>query len=94
VSVYELAPGKKYLEKFDNKAAKFISPIKRERENAGRLVLKKGKAYVIIPSCETPDTLGEVFLSIYCKCELRDIDIKRVFHPDEIAACRKAGVTD
>ena len=57
--------------------------MKRERENAGRLKLKAGKAYVIIPSCESPETEGEVYLSLYVNCALRDIEIKRVFHPDD-----------
>jgi len=83
VSVFRLEEGQQYLDKFNKKAVEFISPVKRERENAGRLMLKAGQSYVIIPSCETPDTTGEVYLSLYCKCELRDIDIKRVFHPDD-----------
>lgn len=68
---------------FDKKASKFISPVKRERENAGRMTLEANQAYVIIPSCETPGTEGEVFMSIYVNVPLRDISIKRVFHPDD-----------
>jgi hypothetical protein len=83
VSVFRLNEGEGYLEAFDKKKSVCISPVKRERENAGRLELKKGQAYVIVPSCETQGTIGDLFLSIYVNCPLRDVQIKRVFHPDD-----------
>ena len=83
VSVFKLPDGKDYLEKFDKGRTAYISPVKRERENAGRINLKAGQAYVIVPSCETPGTEGEVYLSIYLNCNLRDVCVKRVFLPDQ-----------
>ena len=38
---------------------------------------------MIVPSCEKPGTVGEVFLSVYFNCNLRDMCIKRVFHPSD-----------
>ena len=73
VSVFKLEEGETVLPQFDKKKAEYISPVKRERENAGRLDLKKNQGYVIIPSCETPGTTGDLFLSIYVNCALRDI---------------------
>ena len=83
VSVFKLEEGQTHLPKFDKKAIQYISPVKRERDNSGRLKLKAGQAYVIIPSCEAEKTLGEVYVSIYVNCALRDVQIKRVFHPDD-----------
>ena len=80
VSVFRINKSDGYLKKFDKSAVEFISPVKRERENAGRLNLKAGQTYVIIPSCETPETTGDLFMSIYLNCALRDVMIKRVFH--------------
>ena len=83
VAVFRLDGDETVLTQFDKKKAEYISPVKRERENAGRLHLKKDQGYVIIPSCETPGTTGDLFLSIYVNCALRDVQIKRVFHPDD-----------
>ena len=83
VGVFKLPPETQYLEKFDKKASHYISPVKRERENACRMDLKKDQTYIIIPSCESPGQTGEVYISIYINCRLRDVEIKRVFHPDD-----------
>lgn len=58
----------------------FCSPIKRERENSGRITLKKGKRYVIVCSTEKAGKRGEFFLSVYFNQRLRDMEVKRVFH--------------
>ena len=68
---------------FDKKNIAFMSPVRRERENGGRLSLKANQGYVIVPSCKEESTTGEVFLSIYIDCSLRDICIKRVFAPNQ-----------
>ena len=83
VSVFTVPEGVEHLQRFEKKSAVFISPVKRERENAGRLKLKAGQGYVIIPSCDAPGTEGEVYLSVYLSCALRDASIKRVFHPQD-----------
>jgi hypothetical protein len=36
---------------------------------------------VIVPSLEKAGATGEFYLSIYFDQNLRDVDIKRVFHP-------------
>ena len=81
VSVFRLPEGQEHLQKFDKKLSEYISPVKRERDNAGRLQLTAGQAYVIVPSCETQGTEGELYMSLYLSCNLRDVCVKRVFHP-------------
>jgi hypothetical protein len=71
------------LAKFEKDQVVYISPVKRERENAGRLKLKAGQAYVLIPSCDAPETVGEVYLSVYVDCPLRDVLVQRVFHHND-----------
>lgn len=81
VSVFRLQFGDKYLKAFDKNSKVYISPIKRERENSGRVSLKGGETYVIVPSTEMPGITGEVFISIYINQFARDVEIKRIFHP-------------
>jgi len=66
---------------FDKERLVYLSPIKRERENSGRCTLKGGKQYVIVCSTEMPKVKGRFFLSVYFNQALRDVNIKRVFHP-------------
>ena len=61
----------------------FCSPIKRERENTGRVQLLAGQSYVIVCSTEFPKKTGKFFLSVYFDQRLRDVAIKRVFHPED-----------
>lgn len=63
----------------DPKKLVYLTPIKRERENSGRMQLKAGQTYIIVASTEAASTLGEFFLSIYFSIELRDVEVKRVF---------------
>ena len=58
-----------------------MTPIKRERENSGRCNLKGGETYVLIPSAEIQGKKGVFYLSAYFNKRLRDVEIKRVFHP-------------
>ena len=58
-----------------------MTPIKRERENSGRCLLKGGKTYVIVPSTEKAGKKGAFYLSAYFNQRLRDVEIERVFHP-------------
>lgn len=80
-SVFRLQFGERYLKAFDKNAKVYISPIKRERENSGRVSLKGGESYVIIPSTEMKGITGEVFVSLYFNQFARDVEVKRVFHP-------------
>jgi hypothetical protein len=73
----------KYLEAFDKESITYLSPIKRERENSGRCDLKAGQAYVIVCSTEIQGIKGEFHLSLYFDQFLRDVDVKRVFHPED-----------
>ena len=81
--VFELTGKNRYLKEFDKKNIKYLSPIKRERENSGRCHLDAGKTYVIVPSTEIRGKTGEVYISIYVDQPLRDVEIKRVFHPND-----------
>ena len=83
VAVFRLPYGATYLTAFDKNAITYLSPIKRERENPGRCQLKGGETYVIVPSTEIAGKQGEVYISLYCNLALRDIEIKRVFHPSD-----------
>ena len=60
-----------------------MSPIKRERENSGRCRLRAGEQYVIVCSTEVANRRGEFFLSVYFNQRLRDVEIKRIFHPHD-----------
>ena len=82
-AVFKLPFGERYLKAFDKNSIMYLSPIKRERENPGRCHLEGGETYVIVPSCEIAGKQGEVYLSIYVDQPLRDIEIKRVFHPSD-----------
>ena len=58
-----------------------MSPIKRERENVGRVKLKAGESYVIVCATEKKNKKGVFYLSVYFNQRLRDVECKRVFHP-------------
>jgi hypothetical protein len=58
-----------------------MSPIKLEKENAGRCKLKAAHNYVIIPSLEKAGARNEFNLSVYFDQPLRNVNCKRVFHP-------------
>ncbi len=58
-----------------------MSPIKRERENSGRVTLEAGCTYAIVCSTELAGSSGEFFLSLYFDQQLRDVEVKRAFHP-------------
>lgn len=81
VAVFRLDEGERHLTSFDKDRIVFMSPIKCERENTGRVQLQAGSIYIIIPSTEKPGKEGVVYLSIYVNQYLRDVEIKRVFHP-------------
>jgi hypothetical protein len=42
-----------------------MTPVKRERENSGRLTLEAGSSYVVVCSTELAGSTGEFFLSVY-----------------------------
>jgi hypothetical protein len=64
------------------------TPVKRERDNTGRCYLKKGFQYVIVCSPEKPKARGKFFLSVYFDQRLRDVDIKRIFHPEDLNSAK------
>lgn len=80
-SVFELPEGFEYLESFDKEQLRFLTPIKREKENSGRVNLKAETSYVFVPSLEIAGHKGDFFLSVYFNQAMRDVNIKRVFHP-------------
>jgi hypothetical protein len=83
VAVFKLDYGETYLKDFDKNKLVYLSPIKRERENTGRIVLKAKESYVIVPSCEIAGTTGDVYISIYLSKSMREVDCRRVFHPED-----------
>lgn len=74
-----------YLKSFtkDPNSLVFMSPIKRERENSGRIKLKAGEQYIVVCTAENPGTRSSFHLSCYFDQRLRDVEIKRVFHPND-----------
>ena len=82
-SVFHLEYGKRHLDHFDRNKLTLLTPVKRERENSGRCHLKGGETYVIVPCTELPNKEGEFYVSIYVDQPLRDVEIKRVFHPND-----------
>jgi len=77
-----------YLKYFDKDNLVFCSPIKQERENTGRALLKKGEQYVIVCATESSKKRGKFYLSVYFNQALRDVDIRRVFHPDDLNSAK------
>lgn len=65
LAIFRVDPGDAYLKAFDKNRMVFLSPVKRERENSGRVKLKGGETYIAVPSCEVAGTLGDVFLNVY-----------------------------
>lgn len=79
--MFKLDKNEMQLNAFDKQKLVFNTPIKLERENAGRCKLQKGNTYVIIPSLEKAGHTGEFFLSVYFDQPLRNVNCKRIFHP-------------
>ena len=82
-AVFELPPYQDYLKAFDKDQLVLMTPIKSDRENSGRCQLAAGKSYVIIASTEITGKCGQFFLSLYFNQRLRDVDCRRVFHPQD-----------
>ena len=49
----------------------------------GRCRLQKNKTYVIVCSLERAGRRGEFYLSVYFDQPLRNVNCKRVFHPED-----------
>lgn len=81
VAIFKLDDSQNYLEAFDKEKLVFLSPVKMERENTGRCILKAGERYVFVCSTEIPQKTGQFYLSIYFNQSLRFMNLKRVFHP-------------
>ena len=78
-----MAKGAKHFEAFNKEDLVFMTPIKLEKENAGRCVLKAEHDYVIVCSLEKPGAKGDFYLSVYFDQPLRNVNCKRVFHHDD-----------
>ena len=76
-------PGETYLNAFYKDTLVLMTPVKRERENSGRCMLSAGETYVIIPSTEIAGKQNTFYLSVYFNQRLRDVNIKRIFHPQD-----------
>lgn len=86
VCVFQLGYGESHLTKFDVAKKVFCSPVKRERENGGKMNLLAGQTYIIVAATELAGAQGDLYLSLYIDQELRDTDITRVFphgNPDK-----------
>jgi hypothetical protein len=81
VSVFRLPKDKEHLTAFNKDDLVFMSPIKLEKENAGRCTLKADSNYVIVCALEKAGAKNDFFLSVYFDQELRNVNCKRVFHP-------------
>lgn len=81
IAVFKVDQKDRHLNSFDAKKIVYMSPVKRERENSGRVHLKAGQTYIVVASTELPGTRGQFFVSLYLDQQLRDCEIKRVFHP-------------
>ena len=81
VGIFKLDEGETQLANFDKNKLVYMTPVKGEKENSGRVKLTKNQAYVIVCSLEMPGAKGDFFLSVYFNQQLRDVSIKRVFHP-------------
>jgi len=65
VTIFKVTDAERRLGSFDVKNIAYMSPIKRERENAGRVDLKGGQTYVIVAAAELAGTLGQFYVSLY-----------------------------
>lgn len=65
LAIFKVEPEDEYLKMFDKQRLAYLSPVKRERENSGRIRLTGGQTYIAVPSCEVAGTLGDVFINIY-----------------------------
>jgi len=83
LAVFQLDFGETYLRQFDRHKLKYISPIKREVENSGRFQLEGGQSYILVASNELPGVNGVFHLSLYIDKKFRDLELKRVFHPND-----------
>ena len=83
VAVFKLKQDSQILTEFSKEDLIYISPLKRERENSGRVKLLKNETYVIVCSTEKAGVRAKFNLSVYFDQQLRDVNIKRVFHPND-----------
>lgn len=83
-AVFELPQGgNDFLEAFDKRYLKFLGPLKRERENPAKVTLEAGKTYVIVCALEEAGKKGKFALSVYFDKPLDQMDVRRVFHPED-----------
>lgn len=68
LAVFKVQPGEWYLKKFDLKNLVYLSPVKREKDNSGRIYLEGGQWYIMVPSCEmecSRNIVHDMFMNIY-----------------------------
>lgn len=83
LALFELKEGEKHLSAFDKEKLCVITPIQAENENTLRYKLEANKSYAVVCSTEISKRAGDFFLSVYFNQEFRDVEIKRVFHPED-----------
>jgi len=83
VCIFELPKGVEHFDAFDQKKLVFCGPIKKERENSGRLKLKGEKSYMMVCSTELEGKKGDFYLSVYFNQRNRDVQLRRIFHEDD-----------
>ena len=82
-AVFQIPDGQMILHEFDKDMLQLMTPVKRERENSGRLKLKAGQTYIFIPSTEIAGKRGTFYLSIYFNQPLRNVEVRRIFNPQD-----------
>lgn len=82
-AVFKLPEGQELLTSFDKKNLVFLGPLKRERENPAKVTLEAGQTYVIVCALEEAGKKGKFALSVYFDQRLDEMDIRRVFHPED-----------
>lgn len=65
VAVFKLKQDSQILTEFSKEDLIYISPLKRERENSGRVKLLKNETYVIVCSTEKAGVRAKFNLSVY-----------------------------
>ena len=81
LAIFRIDDGHRYLQAFDQTKLASLSPIQHEREITARCNLYGDATYVVVPTTELPGKTGEFHLSVYVDQDLRDVEIKRVYHP-------------
>ena len=52
--------------------------------------MEGGQTYILVAALENPGAKGKFYLSVYFDQRLIDMDIKRVFHPEDKNAAKES----